>query len=156
MIRKACFLDIPVIINLGNRYVEEEVKEVCHHSAIWDAAMSAHHLCQSLTDDSGFLWVAVRDGRVVGFLWCAVHAMAPWNLTPVASDYLFYIEPEYRGTVTALMLIKEYRAWAGKLGCVEARLSLASGINEDRVGRAYDILGFKPFGTVYCHKYKEA
>lgn len=155
MIRKACFLDIPAIINLGNRYVEQEVKAVCHHSAVWDADTSAHYLAQALAGDN-FLWVAVRDGKVIGFLWASVHAMAPWNPRPVASDFLFYIEPEYRGTVTALMLIKEYRAWAGKIGCVEARLSLASGINEERVGRAYDILEFKPFGTVYCHKYKEA
>lgn len=154
MIRAACFLDIPAIINLGSRYVEEEVKAVCHHSAIWDADTSAHYLAQALSGNN-FLWVAVRDGKVVGFLWASVHGMAPWNPTPVASDFLFYLEPEYRGTVTALMLIKEYRAWAGKIGCVEARLSLASGINEERVGRAYDILGFKPFGTVYCHKYKE-
>lgn len=154
MIRKACFMDIPYILNLGNKYIEEEVKVVCHHSASWDAERAAHFLAQSLQGNN-FLWVAIRDGRVVGFLWATTHELAPWNPAPVASDLLFYIEPEYRGTVTAMLLIKEYRAWAGNLGCVEARLSLASGINEERVGRAYDILGFKSFGTVFCHKYKE-
>lgn len=154
MVRPACFLDIPAILNLGNRYIEEEVKVVCHHSATWDAERAAHFLCQSLYGNN-FLWMAIRDGKPIGFLWATTHEMAPWNPVVVASDLLFYIEPEYRGTVTALMLVKEYRTWASDLGCAEARLSLASGINEERVGRAYDILGFKPFGTVFCHKYKE-
>lgn len=154
MIRPACFLDIPAILNLGYRYVEEEVKKVGYHSAEWDAEASAHRLAQSLTDGD-FLWVAVHDGVVVGFLWAAIHAMAPWNNVPVASDFLFYLTPECRGSYVSIRLVKEYREWAGKRLCKEVRLSLASGINEERVGHAYKHLGFEPFGTVYCHKYKE-
>lgn len=153
MIRPASFLDIPSIINLGDRYVEEEVKVVGHHSFEWDAYQSSHNLCQSLSADDMFLWVAVKDGVLVGFLWAASHNMAPWNTAKVASDLLFYIVPEHRGTRLGYRLIKEYRAWAYDQGCVEARLSVASGINEERVGRMYGHLGFEPFGTVYNYKF---
>lgn len=154
MIRPACFLDIPAILMLGHKYVEEEVKVVGYHSAEWDAEVSAHHLAVSLTSGD-FLWVAVHDGAIVGFLWATIQAMAPWNQIPVASDFLFYLTPESRGSFSAIRLIKEYKEWASRMQCKEVRLSLASGINEDRVGQAYKLLGFEPFGTVYCHKYKE-
>ncbi|AIT13702.1 acetyltransferase [Salmonella phage BP12B] len=153
MIRQACFLDIPEIINLGNRYVEEEVKVVKHHSATWDADQSAHHLCASLTSKDLFLWVAVEDGVIIGFLWAAVHIMAPWSPALVASDLLFYIIPEKRGSLAGVRLLKAYKSWAKERGCIEARLSIASGINEERVGRMYNRLGFTPFGTVYNLKF---
>ena len=149
MIRPASFLDIPEIINLGNRYVEEEVKVVQHHSASWNAEQSAHYLCSSLNADDLFLWVAVDDGVIVGFLWAGAHVMAPWTPLMVASDLLFYIVPEKRGTLMGMRLLKAYIEWAKDKGCAEARLSIASGINEKRVGRMYERLGFKPFGTVY-------
>jgi GNAT superfamily N-acetyltransferase len=153
MIRPASFLDIPSIINLGNRYVEEEVKKVAHHCAVWDAETSAHFLCQSLTSSDMFLWVAVDDGELVGFLWAATHPMAPWNPAMVASDMLFYVVPEKRGSLIGMRLVKEYKAWAESMACVEVRLSIASGINEERVGRMFNRLGFETFGTVYNHKF---
>lgn len=153
MIRPASFLDIPSIINLGNRYVEEEVKTTAHHSAVWDAEMSAHHLCEAYMRDDLFLWVAVLDGEVVGFLWAAAHLMAPWNPAMVASDYLFYITPERRGTSLGYRLVKQYVEWAESMACCEVRLSIASGINEERVGRMYERLGFESFGTVYNLKF---
>ena len=52
MIRPACLLDVPAIINLGNRYVEQEVKTVGHHSASWNAAESAHHLALAISHEA--------------------------------------------------------------------------------------------------------
>lgn len=149
MIRQASFLDIPAIINLGSRYVEEEVKVVAHHTAMWDANESANHLCQALTRDDLFLHVATSDGEVVGFLWACTHSLAPWNPAMVASDFLFYVVPEKRGTMLGYRLVKAYRDWAQSMSCVETRLSIASGINEERVGRMFERLGFERFGTVY-------
>lgn len=153
MIRPACLLDVPAIINLGNRYVEQEVKTVGHHSASWNATESAHHLALAISHEALFLHVAVRDNEVVGFLWGGTHMLAPWDLTLVASDYLFYVTPEFRGTAVGMGLIKAWRNWAESQGCKEVRLSLASGINEERVGKMYSLLGFSPFGTVYNHKF---
>lgn len=155
MIRPACFLDIPEIINLGCRYVEEEVKVVGHHTADWDAEHSACGLIDAYARPDQFLHVAVIDGEIVGFLWAVSHELAPWNPAMVASDYLFYIVPERRGTMLAPRLIKEYKAWAESIGCVEARLSIASGITEEQTGRLYQRLGFSPFGTVYNYNIGE-
>lgn len=149
MIRQACFLDIPAIINLGCRYVEEEVRPVAHHSAAWDAELSACGLIDAYSSPEQFLYVAVVDGELVGFLWAVSHQLAPWNPARVASDYLFYIVPERRGTMLGVRLIKAYTAWAKSISCVEARLSIASGINEEKMGKLYQRLGYSPFGTVF-------
>lgn len=149
MIRQACFLDIPEIINLGCRYVEEEVRVVAHHSAEWNAEMSACGLIDAYSRPDQFLYVAVVDGEIVGFLWAVAHQLAPWNPAMVASDYLFYIVPERRGTMLGVRLIKAYKSWAESLACVEARLSIASGIHEEQTGKLYQRLGFSSFGTVF-------
>lgn len=149
MIRQASFLDIPEVINLGDKYVEEEVKVVAHHSPSWNAEQSAANLCASLVRDDLFLWVAVDEGSIVGFLWAGYHDLAPWTPVRVASDILFYIVPEKRGTLLGMRLIKAYKQWAFEKECAEVRLSIASGINEERVGRMYERLGFETFGTVY-------
>lgn len=149
MIRPASFLDIPEIINLGDKYVEEEVKVVAHHSASWNAEQSAANLCASLIREDLFLWVAVDEGQIVGFLWAGYQDLAPWTPVRVASDILFYMVPEKRGTLLGMRLIKAYKQWAFEKGCAEVRMSIASGINEERVGRMYRRLGFETFGTVY-------
>ena len=149
MIRPARFLDIPSILNLGNRYVEEEVKVVAHHSASWDAIESANQLCQAVHRDDLFLYVATCDGEIVGFLWACTHPLAPWSSELVASDFMFYVVPEKRGTMLGYRLVKAYKEWAQSMSCVETRLSIASGINEERVGRMFGLLGFEHFGTVY-------
>lgn len=156
MIRPACFLDILTIVSLGNRYVEEEVKVIGHHSAKWDADLAAHSLAVTLSKpDELFLQVAVKGGQVVGFLWGGKHACAPWDNTLVASDYLFYLTPEARGSRLGYALAKEWKSWAIRQGCREVRLSIASGINEVRTGKMFKLLGFDHFGTVYNHKVEE-
>lgn len=152
MIRPACFLDIMPILNLGARYVLEEVSVNGHHSARWEPEMAAHHLAVAISSDNLFLWVAVDGCEVVGFLWGGLGEAAPWDSSLVANDYLFYLTPEYRGTRRGLALIKAWLSWGKSLGCQEVRLSIASGINEARIGKMFKLLGFDNFGTVYSYK----
>lgn len=156
MIRDATFMDIPFLLNLGSRYCEEEVKVLGHHSPAWDIDLSANAFCASLHNDNIFLKVAVSDGVVVGFLWAAIHELAPWCSSKVASDYLFYVTPEKRGGTFGLSLIRAYKLWAEIGGCKEVRLSIGSGINETRIGKMYGVLGFQHFGSVYNYRVKES
>lgn len=155
MIRPASFLDIPAILSLGEKYLGGELKETGHHTSDWDINKCANNLCESVYKEDVFLWVAVDDGEVIGFLWATTHELAPWSSLKVASDYVFYVKQSKRGGLFGLRLIKAYKEWATSQGCREIRLSLASGINEERVARMYEHLGFEPFGTVLNYKQKE-
>lgn len=155
MIRLATVLDVPEIINLAKLYVEGEVKEVGHHSTVWDAGMMAANLINSILNVDGFLMVSIVDGCVVGFFWATAHFLAPWSPTLVASDLLFYMKPEHRGAYATISLINAYKAWAEDIGCKEIRISTASGVNTVRTVKLYERLGFSRFALTYNHKVKE-
>lgn len=152
IIRDATFFDVPEILKLADVYIREEVEPLGYHSASWNAEMMAHNLMQSINSEGDFVQVITCDGSVIGYLWAATHCLGPWTPTLVASDYLFYITPESRGSIAAYKLIKSYKAWALGLGCVEVRLSVASGINQERTSKLYSRLGFDLFASVHNHK----
>lgn len=152
MIRNATFFDVPEILRLADVYVREEVEPTGHHSAIWDAAMMADNLMQSMQSPDDIVLLAVEDGQIIGYLWAASHCLAPWSPVRVASDYLFYVVPKHRGSRAAIRLILAYKEWAKEVECAEVRLSVASGINTERVGRFYQMLGFSLYAGVYNHK----
>lgn len=150
MIRPATLLDLPAIIALGHRYVEEEVSRVRHHEARWEPPLAGEYLAQTVMNpDEAFLHVYESGDKILGFLWAFKHKLNLWSSLDVASDVLFYVVPECRGKYGSICLINRYKAWAKTVGCTEVRLSIASGINEERNGLAYQRLGFKPFGTTY-------
>lgn len=152
MIRNATFFDVPEILKMSDEYMRTEVSPCGHHSDIWDAGMMADNLMSSINSDDEIVLVSIRDGAIQGFLWAASHCLGPWSPVRVSSDYLFYIDPAYRGTFTAARLVRAYKEWATELGCKEIRLSVASGIHHGRTSQLYSALGFVPFAITYNHK----
>ncbi len=152
IIRDATYFDVPEILRLADVYVREEVEPTGHHSAIWDANMMAHNLMQSTDSPDDLVLLAVEDGQVIGYLWAATHCLAPWSFIRVASDYLFYVMPEHRGSRAAIRLVRAYTEWAGKVGCLEVRLSVASGIHHDRTEKFYEAAGFTRYASTFNSK----
>lgn len=152
MIRNATYLDVPEILFLADKYVIEEVEPTGHHSPVWDADMMAHHLMTCIAGTEGIVLVAVEDGNIIGYFWGITHCLAPWSPVKVASDLLFYIMPERRGSRAALLLLNAYREWAQEQECTEVRLSVASGINMGRTERLYEHLGFSRFASTFNYK----
>ena len=151
MIRPATFFDVPEILRLADVYMREEVSPAGHHSTVWDAGMMADNLMTSIRRAEDLVVVSIQDGEVTGYLWAATHCLGPWSPVIVASDYLFYVATAHRGGTSALRLANAYKLWATELGCAEVRLSVASGINQGRVGKLYERLGFTPFACIYNH-----
>ena len=67
----------------------------------------------------------------------------------VAYDTVFYVEKRQRGSLMAKLLITAFRDWAADRGAREVCLGVSSGINNDRVGRFYESLGFTCVGALY-------
>lgn len=149
MIRPANVLDIPAILKLGTVYANTEVTESNHHTAEWDMDAAATALLNTIASQDGYLWVYTSKGEVKGFMWAMAHELAPWSTRKIASDLLLYVVPELRGSSAALKLIYTYREWAKSIGCKEVRLSVASGVNQDRTCGLYKKLGFTLFGEVF-------
>jgi GNAT superfamily N-acetyltransferase len=125
------------------------LKETGNHQAFeinLDHAIQA--LLSAIADPKSLVLVAVRGRSIVGFLYATV-ATFFWSDTPVAVDQLLYVAPEHRGRVYGVHLIREYEKWASTQGVTEVRMSIASGITEDRTRTLYQRLGYQPLGYVY-------
>lgn len=155
MIRNATFFDVPEILRLADVYVREEVEPSGHHSSIWDADMMANNLMISMQSPDDIVLLAVADGQIIGYLWAASHCLAPWSPLKVSSDYLFYVMPEHRGSRAAIRLVRAYTEWASETGCMEVRLSVASGIHHDRTEKFYEAAGFTRYASTFNLKLKE-
>lgn len=143
MIREATFLDLPALLDIGARM---------HGAAPVYAKMKfdARRLASTLTSligvEHGYVWVAERDGAVVGVMVaCAVDHWC--SASRVATEMALFVEPELRGSFIAARLIKGYLAWAHALGCSIVTAGVSTGVDEERITALYVRLGFKQLGT---------
>lgn len=75
------------------------------------------------------------------------------SLTPVAFTYAFgameeyfYVEPEYRGTRAAFLLVREFVAWARTQNPKFIRAGVSTGVTSG-ASRLYEHFGLKAVGT---------
>lgn len=145
MIREACLLDLPRIGQLGKEYIDE-VGFDTRFPLDLDYANLLFAMYINRRDS--LVLVAVHKKRVVGFFMGAV-ATFPWSQAPIGMDNLLYIQPEYRGLAHGVRLIKRYEAWAREVGCKEAQLSTASGIEVERTCDLFERLGYTQTGIQF-------
>ena len=89
-----------------------------------------------------------------GFL---VAMAAPSFLHPgklQASELAWYVEPEFRGTSTAIKLMKMYEAEALERGCTEIGMVCLESINPETTGKIYEKLGYNKHETHYIKEVK--
>ncbi|AFP33692.1 acyl-CoA N-acyltransferase domain-containing protein [Pectobacterium phage POP72] len=149
ILREATYFDVPELLRSMSDYMDSEVKPQGHHCDEWSPELAAHNLMCSIKNPTETVTLAIEDGRLVGYIWAAAHQLGPWSHTLVSSDYLFYVHPDYRGSLAAYRLMKAYKLWAVELGCKEVRLSVASGIHPERTGKLYERMGFTLFALTY-------
>jgi GNAT superfamily N-acetyltransferase len=59
-----------------------------------------------------------------------------------ASELLLYILPEYRGSLLAPRLIKQFEIAAMRLGCIHVRAGTSTHVNTEKTLRLYERLGY--------------
>lgn len=96
----------------------------------------------------GYLRVAERGGKVVGFLAGIKGQGSLWSDDVCAVEQLFVVAPEHRASGAAHMLLKDFIGWGRKMGC-DAVCLTAQGALMNRVGRFYARHGFASLETIY-------
>ncbi len=92
--------------------------------------------------------VAVSDGETIGMV------------TAVAGDYAFsteirtccdllFVVPDRRGLVAAKYLVAAFTDWSDGLGAKTNIMGVSTGVNPERTGRLFELLGFAPMGITY-------
>lgn len=149
LLREATVWDVMPAMKLGERYV---VEAGAYIDIPYDPELAAGRMIEAIRDDDQLFIVVLRHGEVVGLLWAAYGPFLIWSPECIATDIVVYVMPEYRGTKGSLGLIKAYREWAEDKGAKEVRLSVASGIHEEKTGKLYNKLGFEHLGSQYRRK----
>lgn len=150
MIREANTLDGLVALSLGEKYI----KEAGEYAGLpYDPQHAVTNMMNAVFDDNQLFILSINDkGDAVGMLWAVCAPILPWTKAKIAIDQIVYVMPEYRGTKHGLALLSAYEKWAESKGAVETRLSIASGVHEDKTGRLYNKLGYSHLGSQYRRK----
>lgn len=149
-VRPATVWDILPAVDMGLAYIEEAG---AYSGLNFNQELAAGMMVNSIQDPNYLFLISTdRQSKVTGMLWAACAPLLPWSDDLIANDLIVYVRPEYRGTRHGLDLIKQYQDWAFSLGAKEVRLSVASGIHEEKTGRLYNKLGYEHLGSQYRRK----
>ena len=103
--------------------------------------------------DKAAMLIATRGDDVVGMLACAV-APEWYSDETLASEHLFYVRSDNRGTRAAYLLMKAYMQWAIDLNADHVMAGVSTGTG-DAAERLYQKFGLYPTGGNYIKHLKE-
>ena len=144
MIRPAIPADIPRMVELG-RVMHGESPVFCRLA--FDADKLAATISNVIASQSGFAYVSEHDGTVIGGMLAMV--TPHWfSHDLVACDMALFIDPEYRGGMSAVRLLSAYAQWAQGTGAVLVQMGLMTGVNVDKTETLMRRLGWHRSGVV--------
>jgi len=137
-IRPAAEPDVPRIAEMGARFIDAEYP----HAVRFDAAQLAATTRQLIAH--GLVLVAEAAAGVVGMLALTTYPH-PLSGDLIATEVVWWMEPEARGGRAALKLFAAGEAWARAQGATQLQMIAPS----DKVGAFYERLGFGKIETHY-------
>ncbi len=148
IVRKAERGDLPVLISMSRRFVEES-----NLPLNFDAKATASYLISAMESKNIIILVEVDDGVIAGGILGAVEQ--DFCRESCAYVIKMYVEAEFRGLGTARVLVKAFQDEAKILGASIVFASSTAGMG-DRVEKLYVKL-FERYGFVALGRvlYKE-
>ncbi len=99
-----------------------------------------------ITDDSGILLVAESDNKLIGGIMAMVIEHF-FGHDKSSVDFVLFVEPDYRDSKTAMLLIKRYINQARGKGAVDIGIGNSTG--PATIGKLYERMGFTLVGGNY-------
>jgi GNAT superfamily N-acetyltransferase len=144
MLRAATPADLPALLELGAVMHAESPR---FSRLSFDAGRLEQTLGALLATPDGFLWVAEREGRIVGGL--AAVVVQHWCSTDrVAADMALFMTPEARGSLAPARLVAEYKRWAKERGAVHIQFGVSTGVHPEQTAQLLERLGFTRCGIL--------
>ena len=146
-VRFATAADIPALLELGKIiHQETRLSRFAFNPKRMASQLQAillpprHEYC---------LFVAEKEGAgIVGTFWGQISQYF-FSDALVATDYMFYVRPEMRGTPLAVRLVHAFRTWAENRGADEICINMTTGIDIERFDRFLRHMGFTYTGGNY-------
>lgn len=136
-IRTATTEDVPRLVELGSALHAESPR----WSRIpFNPSRAAETLMNLILGDNGVVFVAERDGVVVGGIAGAIQQHWACDAL-VAHEASFFMEADHRGGFAACRLICALRAWAEIKGAAWLYVGTSTGVDPEMTARLYERLG---------------
>lgn len=147
MIRAATANDITPLLILGSKMHQESPRFRERNFDMLKVAKLMHWL---VTDENGMLLVAERDGQIVGGM-LALVAEDYFGSDLQASELALYVNPDKRGCMSGVRLLRGYVDWAMARGVVHGSIQagISTGVHPERTGRMYELAGFRQVGGLF-------
>jgi len=146
-IRFATAADIPALVELGKAIHGETRLSRFPFNPKRLAAQFESILSPPRSDYCVFVAEKETFG-LVGLFWGQI-SQYYFSDALVATDFMFYVRPELRGTPLAVRLIHGFRQWATNRGADEVCINMTTGIDIDRFDRFLRHMGFDYTGGNY-------
>jgi GNAT superfamily N-acetyltransferase len=102
-----------------------------------------------INNEDGFGMLAyTSEGKPVGMI---AGSITPYFFSRglVASDFVWFVLPEYRGSRTSLRLLDSFKNWAEERGAFQLFMGVSTNISADRTGELLGKMGFEHMGGNY-------
>ena len=143
MIRAAHLSDVPRIVEIGESLHRESTYQAIPYSTSKVGA-----LMRSLIQGAGVVFVAEKDGQIVGGI--AGGVTAHWFSDELTGfEYSFFILPEHRHGLVAMKLLLSMKAWCTAKGAKTLGIGITTGINVEGTARFYRYMGFEDAGQLF-------
>jgi GNAT superfamily N-acetyltransferase len=139
-IREARPEDLPRLIEMGAEFARSSV----YRSEIEDVVASTRSILTFLSKSGGKVLVAEEEGKAVGMLGFLIY---PHYYTgkPTAMEVIWYVDPAYRRSLTAVILLRAGERIAREMGAVKMQFTAPTA----DVGKMYEMLGYRPLEMGY-------
>lgn len=137
--------DIEAAISLGARMHKESV----YRDFDYDKQKCGQLLYRCLSNpDTHFAMVTETDGKLTGMLlgYISEHY---FGRDLIASDYLWYVLPEHRGSRAGLQLLIAFQDWAKVRNAAEVYMGISSGLHAEKTGALLTKIGYDVVGGNY-------
>jgi GNAT superfamily N-acetyltransferase len=140
MIRTALESDTEVLLEMGKAMHHESPR----YEHVSYSEGKARAMISMLLPTGGIL-VAEVDDVVVGMA-AAFVVEHFFSTDRYAADLVVYVLPEFRGSTTAMRLVRAVESWAAVQGAKEIVLGVSTEIETDRTTALYEHLGYRESG----------
>lgn len=107
-----------------------------------DEEVTYQFVSNALHPDTDIRVFVIRyEGEVVG-LCAGVVTPLPFSKELVATELMWYVEPEFRGTPSSIKLMKAFEDWAKESGCAVCVMAYLE--TSTNVSNIYKRLGYRP------------
>lgn len=122
-----------------------EMTETYRPNLVYDEEIANRTFDSYLRMANPTFFVAEENREVVGFL-LAMTSRFLFSSGEIASQEVFYVRPDKRGTRAAASLADIFNQWADRLAVSEVHMGVATGHRAEVAARFMRAYGFSPVG----------